>query len=101
MTVTYIDYKDEITEKHEGQNSPKRDFRKWEKKAEINGNDLINDDFVDPTVIAIDEYSQLREPLYPPLSEFVDAYYWEKKGDPSLMNDYIAKCDAVKLIKKP
>jgi len=37
-----------------------------------------------------------REPEYPPLAEFADAYYWAQKGDNTKMNEYVAKCDAVK-----
>jgi hypothetical protein len=42
------------------------------------------------------EYQRLREPEYPDLKEFVDAYYWAQKGDDTKMNAYIVKCDAVK-----
>lgn len=42
------------------------------------------------------EYQRNRKPEYPSLEEFVDAYYHEKKGNGTPMNEYIAKVDAVK-----
>ena len=41
-------------------------------------------------------YRFRREPEYPPLSDFADAYYWAQKGDNTKMNEYVTKCDAVK-----
>ena len=41
-------------------------------------------------------YARNREPLYPSLADFADAYYWAQKGDDSLMTAYIAACDKVK-----
>lgn len=41
-------------------------------------------------------YARNREPLYPSLADFADAYYWLQKGDDSLMTAYIAACDKVK-----
>jgi len=41
-------------------------------------------------------YQQKRAPEYPSLGDFADAYYWAQKGDDTLMNAYIAKCDAIK-----
>lgn len=37
-----------------------------------------------------------RKREYPPLEDFVDAFYWMQKGDSAMMDAYIAKCDAVK-----
>lgn len=42
------------------------------------------------------EYQLKRENEYPPLQDFVDAYYWAQKGNTSLMDEYISKCDQVK-----
>lgn len=39
---------------------------------------------------------QKRAASYPPLSDLADALYWQAKGDNTKMNDYVAKCDAVK-----
>lgn len=33
---------------------------------------------------------------YPPLSEFADALYWAERGDRSKLDDWLARCDAVK-----
>jgi len=41
-------------------------------------------------------YARKREPLYPSLADFADAYYWSQKGDDSLMTAYIEACDKVK-----
>lgn len=39
-----------------------------------------------------------RMSAYPPIADFVDAYYHaEKTGDKTLMQEYISKVDAVKL----
>ena len=45
---------------------------------------------------AATEYTRQREPEYPPLIDFVDAYYWAQKGDNTKMIEYVAACDAVK-----
>ena len=42
-------------------------------------------------------YQRLRAPEYPDLKDFADAYYWAQKGDDTKMNEYLAKCEAVKL----
>ena len=41
-------------------------------------------------------YQQCRAQEYPPLQEFVDAYYWQQKGDDKLMEQYLAKVKEVK-----
>ena len=41
-------------------------------------------------------YFDRRRKAYPNLSEFADAYYWAQKGDNTKMDEYVAKCDAVK-----
>lgn len=43
------------------------------------------------------DYELLRAPEYPPLVDLADALYWQSKGDSSLMEVYLAKCEAVKL----
>ena len=48
------------------------------------------------TILNNTQYSRNRAPLYPSLADFADAYYWEKKGNDSLMATYIAACDKVK-----
>lgn len=42
------------------------------------------------------EYARSRVTEYPSLAEFADAYYWAQKGDNTLMDAYVAKCDDVK-----
>ena len=42
------------------------------------------------------EYQSRREPEYPSLKDFADAYYWAQKGDTTKMDEYIQKCDDVK-----
>ena len=43
------------------------------------------------------EYQRLREPEYPPMVDYLDACYWASKGDNTKLDEYYAKCDAVKL----
>lgn len=42
------------------------------------------------------QYQRDRQPEYPSLAEFADAYYWSQKGDDTKMTAYVAACDAVK-----
>ncbi len=48
------------------------------------------------TLLVDTEYQRNRKPEYPSIEEFVDAYYWEKKGNSAKMAEYVAKVDAVK-----
>ena len=41
-------------------------------------------------------YQSTRQPLYPPLSDFADAMYWNSKGDSSKLTAYYAACEKVK-----
>lgn len=41
-------------------------------------------------------YIEKRKAEYPSLADFADAYYWMQKGKTDLMDEYVAKCDAVK-----
>jgi len=50
----------------------------------------------DAAARAATQYQRNREPLYPPLADLADAYYWSQKGDDSLMTAYVAACDTVK-----
>lgn len=45
---------------------------------------------------APDDYRAQRVLNYPPLQDFVDAYYWSQNGDPSQMQNYLARVTAVK-----
>ena len=50
----------------------------------------------DDAAIAASQYQRNRSPLYPPLADFADAYYWAQKGDDSKMTAYVAACAKVK-----
>jgi hypothetical protein len=43
------------------------------------------------------EYQRLRAPEYPDLKELADALYWSSKGDTTKLDEYYAKCEAIKL----
>lgn len=43
-----------------------------------------------------EDYRALREKEYPPIADFIDAMYWQSRGDVSKMTIYVAKCDLVK-----
>lgn len=47
--------------------------------------------------VQANEYKAQRAAEYPPITDFVDAYYWMQKGKPELMDAYVAKCEATKL----
>ena len=44
------------------------------------------------------DYKLLRKEEYPPLGDLADALYWQSKGDNSKMDEYLAKCEAVKVM---
>ena len=50
----------------------------------------------DDAALAATQYQRNRSPLYPPLADFADAYYWAQKGDDSKMTAYVADCAKVK-----
>ena len=41
-------------------------------------------------------YQSIRQPLYPPLSDFADAMYWNSKGDSTKLEAYYTACEKVK-----
>lgn len=48
------------------------------------------------------DYRLARSQHYPDLHEFADAVYWAERGDRSLLEAWLARCDAVKAsIPKP
>ena len=70
---------------------------------DVNGNKIeLDQALVDAAAaeiaaeLAATAYQRQRGPEYPPLQEFVDAYYWAQKGDNTLMDAYVAACDKVK-----
>ena len=42
------------------------------------------------------KYKTDRQPLYPSLGDFVDAMYWNSKGDSTKLEAYYAACEKVK-----
>lgn len=42
------------------------------------------------------DYLERRRREYPPLTQLADALYWQQNGDPSKMEEYLAKVAAVK-----
>ena len=42
------------------------------------------------------EYSRKRALEYPQILEFIDAHYWERRGDSSKMEIYLEKIDNIK-----
>lgn len=44
----------------------------------------------------VGDYEALRRQSYPPIEDFIDAYYWSQRGNPALMTEYLAKVDQVK-----
>lgn len=42
------------------------------------------------------DYKENKLEDYPSLREFADAYYWEKMGDSTKMDEWVANCTAVK-----
>lgn len=48
------------------------------------------------------DYRATRARRYPDLSEFADAVYWAERGDRSKLDEWLARCDAVKAtVPKP
>lgn len=43
------------------------------------------------------DYAELRRRAYPTLGDLADALYWMERKNKSLMEAWLAKCDAVKL----
>jgi len=41
-------------------------------------------------------YKEDRRVLYPPLTDFIDAMYWNSKGDSTKLEAYYAACEKVK-----
>ncbi len=47
-------------------------------------------------IVHNEDYRVLRLREYPPYEEFIDAYYWESKGDLEPLKRYLAKIEAIK-----
>jgi hypothetical protein len=42
------------------------------------------------------EYQRQRKPEYPPMTDYLDAVYWQSQGDATKMTTYLAAVEAVK-----
>jgi len=63
---------------------------------DADGNPVVYDRAVVEASVNATAYQLDREPEYPSLATFADAYYWAQKGDNTKMDEYVAACDAVK-----
>lgn len=70
-----------------------RDFRKWWHHQNPPSWKEIMDESDRLKTVA---YQQCRVQEYPPIQEFIDAYYWNTKGDSSKLEAYFAKVEEVK-----
>ena len=63
---------------------------------DANDNEVAYDKDAVQAYVNAHDYIDNRAKEYPSLADFADAYYWMQKGQTDLMNEYVAKCDAVK-----
>ena len=63
---------------------------------DANGNEVVYDRAAVQAYVDAHAYIDKRAAEYPSLADFADAYYWMQKGKTDLMDEYVAKCDAVK-----
>ena len=63
---------------------------------DANGNIVEYDKAAVQAYVNAHAYIAKRQAEYPSLADFADAYYWMQKGQTDLMDEYVAKCDAVK-----
>ena len=63
---------------------------------DANGNIVEYDQDAVQAYVDAHAYIAKRQAEYPSLADFADAYYWMQKGQTDLMDEYVAKCDAVK-----
>lgn len=68
-----------------------------EKAFDAEGNEVQYDLQAVQAYVDSQAYIAKRAAEYPPMTDFADAYYWAQRGNTVLMDDYVAKCDAVKL----
>lgn len=52
---------------------------------------------IEPVVVIVPDYTELRKAAYPSITDFADAYVKAGSGDSTDMDAYVAKCLAVKL----
>jgi hypothetical protein len=63
---------------------------------DADGNEVAYDKSAVQAYVDDHAYIAKRASEYPSLADFADAYYWMQKGQTDLMDEYVAKCDAVK-----
>jgi hypothetical protein len=63
---------------------------------DADGNEVAYDKDAVQAYVDAHAYIAKRQAEYPSLADFADAYYWMQKGQTDLMDEYVAKCDAVK-----
>jgi hypothetical protein len=63
---------------------------------DADGNEVAYDKDAVQAYVDAHAYIAKRAAEYPPITDFADAYYWAQKGKTDLMDDYVAKCDAIK-----
>jgi len=64
---------------------------------DADGNEVAYDKSAVQAYVDAHAYIAKRASEYPPITDFADAYYWAQKGKTELMDEYVAKCDAIKL----
>jgi hypothetical protein len=47
-------------------------------------------------IVHTEDYRELRAKEYPPLEDYIDAVYWQGRGDSSKMTDYLVRVDTIK-----
>ena len=60
---------------------------------DADGNEVAYDKAAVQTYVDAHAYIAKRAAEYPPITDFVDAYYWMQKGRTDLMDAYVAKCE--------
>ena len=63
---------------------------------DADGNEVAYDKAAVQAYVDAHAYIAKRAAEYPPITDFVDAYYWMQKGRTDLMDAYVAKCQATK-----
>lgn len=100
MTIQYYDFEDKPIKRASYAEKPNREFGKEEKYYMEGENKTNNPDF-DLTyakTLRNKEIGDKRKNVYPLFQDLADAIYWEKKGDSTKMDKYIADCDEVKIL---
>jgi hypothetical protein len=97
MPTEYYNASDELM-----RTTPKihADFYDYEYKAVIDNagdiTEVINENFIDPSVTPVPDYEELRQKEYPAYEDYLDAKFHQLNGDSTFMDAWFAKCLAVK-----